>query len=199
MPDTSTACIVLAAGSSSRMGKAKQLLELNGQALVARMCHLAQEAGFESVIAVTGARQRAVEEALPGFVQAVYNPDWASGMGSSVYTGLSFALELIPELEYAGFILTDQPFLSSSLLHKMLSRLRQSDKPGIAGSYRGGLGVPAVFRRLLFPELLALNGKKGAKPVLQKYHESLLSFPFPDGDFDLDYPEDWDQFLKRIS
>ncbi|MEQ8707262.1 MAG: nucleotidyltransferase family protein [Phaeodactylibacter sp.] len=197
MPKTLTVGIVLAAGASSRMGEAKQLLELQGQPMVARMCCLARDAGFDAVLTVTGARQEAVEAALPDFVRAVHNPDWQSGMGSSVSAGLSYALQCFPNLQLAGFILTDQPFLTASLLQKMLRQLQQSTAPGIAARYQRGLGVPALFRPALFPELLALSGQKGAKPLLVKYQSELLGLPFPKGDFDLDYPEDWTRFLDQ--
>lgn len=195
--DVTTVAVVLAAGASSRMGKAKQLLELNGQPLVARMSGLALEAGFEAVVVVTGARRAAVEAVLPDFVHAVYNPNWATGMGSSVHAGLSFAIRLFPELQYSGFMLTDQPYLTSGLLRKMLSQVQQSTAPGIAAYYNGGLGVPAVFAADLFPPLLALDGQKGAKSILRKYQNVLHAMPFPGGAFDLDFPEDWERFTRK--
>ncbi|MCR9100052.1 MAG: nucleotidyltransferase family protein [bacterium] len=195
--EVTTVGVVLAAGASSRMGKAKQLLEINGQPLVARMSALALEAGFEAVVVVTGARRGAVEAVLPDFVHVVHNPNWATGMGSSVHAGLSFALSLFPKLQYSGFMVTDQPYLTSGLLRKMLSQLKQSSAPGIAAYYNGGLGVPAVFRAGLFPELLALDGQKGAKPILHKHREALQLVPFPEGAFDLDFPDDWERFLRE--
>lgn len=192
-----TICIVLAAGASSRMGKAKQLLELNGQPLVSRMCSLAKVAGFDAVLVVTGARHKRIEDAIPPFAYTTFNPGWASGMGGSVYSGLSWAVKRFPLLSHAGFILTDQPFLSSSLLQRLLNTIKDSNAPGAAAFYKGGLGVPAVFSATLFPELLALKGEKGAKAVLQKYRNALLAIPFPKGDFDLDVPEDWARFLRQ--
>lgn len=191
------ACIVLAAGASSRMGRTKQLLELRGQPLVARACCLANAAGFDEVVVVTGAKHESIVEVLPAFAHVARNTDWQSGMGSSVYTGLSYVLEYIQATVMAGFILTDQPFLSANLLRAMLYKLQQSEAPGIAARYNNTLGTPALFRSPLFPELLKLRGEKGAKPLLAKYRQALLSWPFPQGGFDLDYPEDWEQFLAQ--
>lgn len=193
----STVGIILAAGASTRMGKAKQLLMLEGQPLVTRMCFLAQAAGFDAVVVVTGARQKAIVNALPDFVGTVYNPDWASGMGSSVATGLSYALQRFSPIEMAGFILTDQPFLSVEFLSALLRQMQHTEAPGVAAEYDGTLGVPAVFRSQLFPDLLKLRGEKGAKPILVKYQQVLQSLPFPQGGFDLDYPEDWQRFLAQ--
>ncbi len=195
--EVTTVCLVLAAGASSRMGQAKQLLELNGQPLVERMGCLALEAGFDAVVVVTGARRAAIEAVLPEFMYTVHNPNWAKGMGSSVHAGLSLAIRLFPELQYSGFILTDQPYLNSALLRNMLRQLQQGSAPGIAAHYNGTLGVPAIFRAGLFPELLALDGHKGAKSILHKYQEALQSIPFPGGVFDLDFPEDWARFIGK--
>ena len=199
MPDKiQTICIVLAAGASSRMGKAKQLLELNGQPMVSRMCFLAKAAGFDAVLVVTGARQKLVEKAVPDFAYTAHNTNWASGMGSSVYTGLTWAIEHFPELSCAGVILTDQPFLSSALLTQMLRSLKDNDEAsGAAAFYQGQLGVPALFSAALFPELLELKSEKGAKAVLKKHQDTLLAIPFPKGGFDLDFPEDWEHFLQQ--
>lgn len=193
----STVCIILAAGSSSRMGKPKQLLKLQGVPMVARMCDLAQAAGFEEIVVVTGARRDAVAKALPGFVKVTHNPNWESGMGSSVYAGLSFALQCFRGLDMAGFILTDQPFLSADFLGALLQKLQNTEAPGIAAYYNSTLGVPAIFRSTLFSELLELKGRKGAKLILQKHQKVLLALPFPQGSFDLDFPEDWERFLGQ--
>lgn len=61
--------------------------------------------------------------------------------------------------------------------------------------YDGTLGVPALFRKALFPELLQLHGQKGAKPLIEKYRDHLLPVPFPKGRIDLDTPEDWREFI----
>ncbi|NRA48434.1 MAG: nucleotidyltransferase family protein [Phaeodactylibacter sp.] len=197
MPVVDKVCVVLAAGASTRMGRPKQLLELDGQPLIARVCDQVRSAGFDAVVVVTGANRDKVEKALPPSVNKVYNKDWQSGMGSSVRTGIAFCTQKFPDLQLAGFVLTDQPFLSSSLLKALLSGIKGKKGPGIATMYGGGLGVPAIFRTILFPELLNLKGQKGAKSVLMKYQSSLLSIPFPKGEIDLDYPEDWSRFLKN--
>ncbi|TXB67680.1 nucleotidyltransferase family protein [Phaeodactylibacter luteus] len=195
--DNLSAAIILAAGASTRMGQPKQLLEWKGETMAARACRLAQEAGFGWTIAVTGARAAEVGAAVAGTAAVVAdNPNWESGMGGSVAVGLSKALQLCPRLEYAGFILTDQPYLTAGVLSQMLAALKGSAAPGIAAAYEGVLGVPAVFRARIFPELLSLAGQKGARPVLQKYASALLAFPFQGGGFDLDYPEDYERLLR---
>jgi molybdenum cofactor cytidylyltransferase len=190
--------IILAAGASNRMGRAKQLLEIDGEPLLHRMIRIGQEAGFEPVIVVTGAREAAMAEALEGQpVVKAHNPDWESGMGSSVCVGLEAALVEVPDAQAAGFVLTDQPYVSADLLTAMQSALDGSDAPGIAAAYAHSLGVPAIFRKELFPELKQLKGQKGAKPLLMKYAGVLIAYPFPRGQIDLDTPDDWQAFQER--
>lgn len=192
------ACIVLAAGASTRLGRPKQLLRYQGESLLGRACRAAQEAGFAPVIAVLGAYAPLMEEALSGTdVQLAYNSDWESGMGSSVRAGLSTALQTVPKLQAACFVLTDQPYLSAELLSGMRQKLHQSTAPGIAASYNGVLGVPAIFRAALFAELLALDGQKGAKAVLRRHREALLAHDFPLGQYDIDRPADWERFQEE--
>ncbi len=193
-PET-TALIILAAGASRRMGQPKQLLRWQGTTMLQRIIREGKQAGLSPVVVVTGARRAAVEPAAEAEqAHIAYNPEWESGMGSSVVTGLNQLLYLLPEVDAAAFALTDQPYVGQELLQAMLQRLQQSAAPGIAARYQGSLGVPAIFRKALFSELLSLDGQKGAKPVLLRHQKELLAYPFPEGKTDLDTPEDWAQF-----
>ena len=190
--------VILAAGASSRMGQAKQLLEVEGELLLHRIIRIGQEAGFSPLIVVTGARQETIAPHLEGLpVQQAHNPDWATGMGSSVAVGLGAALGLSPGAPAAGFVLTDQPYVSAALLRGMKARLLDTEAVGIAATYQQTLGVPAIFRAVLYPELRQLNGQKGAKPLLQKYADELIAYPFPQGHIDLDTPADWAAYRNR--
>lgn len=196
LPDT--ALVVLAAGASTRMGRAKQLLKLDGLPLVRRILRRGWKAGFAPIFVVTGARRQQIEEAVEHeAVQLAHNPDWQSGMGSSVATGVEAVLELAPDIEYIGFVLTDQPYVDELLLQQMWQRLRAGDAHGIAAQYENTLGVPAIFRRPLFAELRQLRGAKGAKPLLLKHKDQLLAYPFPAAAIDLDTPAEWEAFLQR--
>jgi len=186
--------IILAAGASTRMGRAKQLLQWQGKSLIERSVAIALEAGLWPVVAVLGSRAKQVEKVLETHqVSIAYNKDWESGMGSSVATGLESALQINPDLSAACFLLTDQPYLHSDLIKAMLRVFKEKEVPGVAAAYEDTLGVPALFGKALFPELLALRGKKGAKPLINKYANQLGRVPFPKGGIDLDYPEDWER------
>ncbi|MCB0548881.1 MAG: nucleotidyltransferase family protein [Phaeodactylibacter sp.] len=198
-----TGLVLLAAGASTRMGRPKQLLRHQGESLLLRALRIALEASFRPVAVVLGARAEELEAELAGTEESasaliVHNSAWASGMGSSVATGLEALLLREPALEAACFILVDQPHLTSAHLLELHRQLeRAPEKLGAASAYEPALGVPAIFRKGLFPELLELHGQKGAQPLLKKYKDQILSVPFPKGKIDLDTPEDWDEFLRN--
>ena len=192
-----TAGIILAAGTSSRMGHAKQLLKYKGKSLLGGIIDAANVAKLAPIVVVLGARAKIISKVVDqNKATTVFNPDWETGMGSSVATGLEMALQLYPQLEAACFLLTDQPHVNSELIREIVMKARESNKLGVVSSYDGTLGVPALFKKRLFTELKALRGSKGAKPLIKKYSSLLESIDFPKGRIDLDYPSDWEAFKK---
>ncbi len=191
--------VLLAAGASTRMGQPKQLLRYRGRSLIRHALELALAGPFRPLVVVLGAHAAQIEPELkPGEALLAYNHDWQSGMGSSVAAGLGALLQAEPELEAAFFILVDQPYLDAARLEDMARRLEAAPEMlGVVSAYGHSLGVPALFRKTLFPELLALNGQPGAKPLILKYRNRLVPLPFPQGQFDLDTPGDWQAFLEK--
>lgn len=198
-PVNKTGLALLAAGASTRMGRPKQLLRFGGESLLQRMLRIALETPFRPVAVVLGARAEELAAGLEGAAALiVHNSAWASGMGSSAAAGLEALLRAEPELDAACFILVDQPYLAAAHLLELQNLLdRQPEKLGAASAYEQTLGVPAIFLKALFPELLQLHGQKGAQPVIKKYQAQIAAVPFPQGQADLDTPEDWRQFLSE--
>jgi CTP:molybdopterin cytidylyltransferase MocA len=195
-----TAIIILAAGESSRMGTSKQLLEVRGKTLLERVVGAALESGDYPIIVVLGAHAAAHQGVVSSFknVSSVVNQDWESGLGSSIRTGLSEAIRLHPELDGALFLVCDQPHVDAKHLFKILNAFDSTPANIIASAYKDTEGVPALFGKKYFAELLALQNKEGAKRIIEKYPEDKLAISFPEGVVDLDTPADFRDFMNKL-
>ena len=185
--------VILAAGSSSRLGTPKQLLRYRGETLLHRAVRLALEAGLHPVHVVLGSNAAAVGEALAdlrGRVATVVNDHWQTGMGSSLARGIaSLPAATGPEPGAALVLVTDQPRVSHALLAAIAAAFRTGGASLVASRYgSGALGVPALFARRYFPELARLTGDRGARALFTRYGDDLVTVAFPEGDLDIDTP-----------
>lgn len=188
--------IILAAGASTRMGFPKQLLEVEQETLIHRISRIALSLAVGPVVVVLGANSTAVASAITDLpLRVVQNPQWETGMGSTLVAGLNKLIEEFPNLHAVLTLLVDQPYISQDLLSRMLDQYLQQESLLMVAKYENTLGVPAIFSAPLFPELLQLQGQKGAKSLIRQYQKEAQLFPFPKGAIDLDTPEDWERFL----
>ena len=95
-------------------------------------------------------------------------------------------------------LVCDQPFADSKTIRNLISLREQTKKPIVACSYANTLGVPALFDRSLFHELLAIEDSCGGKPVILRDPERVAEFPFPEAEIDIDTEEQWDQ-IQRVT
>lgn len=191
--------IVLAAGSSSRLGSPKQLLAVGGQNLVQHAVSVALSSRIGPVLVVTGANRGAVEETLEDMdVQLAYNPDWPEGMGASIRWGTQVALGLHPETDGLLFMVCDQPFIHAEILRALLERQRETGKRIVTSSYDGIRGTPALYHASLFNELKSLQGDTGARPLLQRHAEDIDTVPFEQGRTDIDTHADYERYLQTL-
>lgn len=199
-PHPQTGIILLAAGASTRMGQAKQLLRIAGQSLIERAVKTALGTTFRPVVVVLGANREQIEPELSGLeVKKVFNPDWPTGMGSSIATGLDLLLQQEPLIQQVLILVGDQPLLQANTLTALVELQSQTQAPLVVSRYTDTLGVPALFTSALFAELTALHGAQGAKALIQKYRNQASIFDFPEGALDLDTPEEWAAFLTKIN
>ena len=191
MRDDSCAAIVLAAGASTRLGRPKQLLTIEGESLLWRTARLAIEAGFSPVIVVLGSNAEQFESQLRDLaVRTVSNPKWPEGMASSLKCGLDAIEKLKPVPANLLILVCDQPKLSLSILQALLNKHRSMNAQITASRYAGIRGVPAIFSRAIFAELTALNGDQGARRVIARDPLRVEEVDFPGGDDDIDTPDD---------
>jgi molybdenum cofactor cytidylyltransferase len=183
--------IVLAAGGSTRMGATKQLLRIGGTSLVARAADAAIGSGARPVAVVVGADAESVRAEISGKeVLAAHNPDWATGLASSIRVGLSALLGAEPELDAVVVAPCDQPALSSDTIARLAS-VHQSSGLIAAARFGGRNGAPAVFGREHFPMLSKLGGDEGARRILNSNDGLVSSLDLPELGTDLDTPADY--------
>ena len=193
MSDRSSACaaIILAAGASTRLGQPKQLLKLNGETLLHRTARLAAEAGCNPVFVVFGFESPRMQQELSDLTaKQILNPDWASGMGSSLRSGIEAVMNETPVPQKTLVLLCDQPRLSAETLSSLFKTSAESKSLITASSYAGRTGVPAIFDQQLYCDLLQLEGDQGARSIIQSHINQTLVVEFLGGIVDIDTPED---------
>ncbi|KAA6460959.1 nucleotidyltransferase family protein [Acidobacteria bacterium AB60] len=182
--------IVLAAGASTRLGRAKQLVEYEGRTLLARAIRAAQEGGAERpAIVVLGAGFRAiVPQVLGEAAVPCFNQDWEQGIASSICAGMEVVEDRFPEAEGVLLLTCDQPRLTAAHVSALLAAF--TGPAMVASAYGGTVGTPAVFPRSVFPRLRTLQGDTGARRILMDASCAVMEVAFPGGEEDVDRPED---------
>jgi molybdenum cofactor cytidylyltransferase len=193
--------VLLAAGSSSRLGRPKQLLVHQGKTLVRRAAEAAVAAQCGPVVVVLGAQAEAVIAELAGLpVRTVRNADWDDGMGSSLRVGLR-ALDTeepagtAPAVDAALVTLCDQLRVDAGHLRALVETFTRTRAAIVASGYEGTRGVPALFSRALFPELEALAPDQGARGVISREPTRVAEVALAGGGEDVDTAQD----LSRLT
>jgi molybdenum cofactor cytidylyltransferase len=191
------AIVILAAGSSTRMGSPKQNLNYNGQTLLQSAVQSALAAA-ETVLIILGANRENIEYSIKDqAVNILPNPNWAEGMASSISLAITELQTNYPQVTSAILMLCDQPHVNEELLRKLIDTANQTDKSIIASAYKDTLGVPVLFKAKYFPYLLALQGEEGAKNLLIMHADDVQSIPFPLGAVDIDTAEDFERLKSE--
>jgi len=184
--------IILAAGNSSRLGRPKQLLEYKKSTLLKNTISEALKVENALVIVVMGANYEVIKNELnSGEITVCLNPDWENGMSSSIAKGLNELSNLNPDCEQCIFAVCDQPFVTSSIFENLINEYRRNQKGIIASAYSETLGTPVLFHQKYFQELLELTGQEGAKKLIKKYSDDVVSILFEKGNIDIDTEEDY--------
>jgi molybdenum cofactor cytidylyltransferase len=183
--------VILAAGASTRMAVPKQLLQFGGEAMLRRAASVALKAGCWPVVVVTGANATPSRKALRGLdVREAENPEWESGISSSVRVGIEALVTANPRTAAVVLMLCDQPFVTREIIDRLVATHLETGRSIVASRYGGSYGVPALFGKGHFAELTALEGAAGAKQVIQKHLTEVHLLPFAEGEIDIDTPDD---------
>jgi molybdenum cofactor cytidylyltransferase len=184
----SISLIILAAGGSSRLGSPKQLVRFDGQTLIRRAAAAALESRCDRVVIVVGSRADDMRRELGGLpVSIVENPEWQSGMSSSLRAGLNE----VRDDDAVLIMLCDQPFVTADVLDNLIDTRHKTGVPIVASDYGATRGVPALFSKELFPELASLSADEGARRIIARHPELTTTIAFADGAIDVDTRDDW--------
>jgi molybdenum cofactor cytidylyltransferase len=189
--------IVLAAGTSSRMGRNKLFLSLRGQSVLRRAVGTALAAGLHPVLVVLGHEAERAQAELAGLpCTSVFNPTYAQGINTSLRTGIA----AVPAHAAAALVmLADMPFVTQQMLEAVVERYRDGASPLVVSSYEGVDAPPMLYDRSLFAELRALDGDGCGKKVVKRHRNESLEVAWPASALkDLDVPADVDLVLAEL-
>ena len=201
------AAVVLAAGSSTRMGDNKLLLALAGEPVVRRAVRAAAAAGLEPIIVVLGHEPERVRAALDGLrCRTVVNPDHARGKGTSLQAGIA-EVASATSADAAVVMLADMPFVTAEMLARVAARGRIGEAPTprpptppmVVSRYGDVTAPPILYDRALFAELLALPGEACGKEMVRRHRHEALFLSWPERALaDIDRPEDYQRILAEL-
>ncbi|MFQ5649961.1 MAG: NTP transferase domain-containing protein [bacterium] len=191
--------ILLAAGTSNRMGKGKKLLLRIGQKSLLRwsLQHVL-DCRANEIILVVGEDADEIERcANHPKVRLIRNLDYREGMSASIRVGVE---AVSPHADGVLILLADQPTLRTETLDRFLQAFAESGKRIVSAHYAGVTGNPVLFHRDFFDDLTRLQGDLGARALLAKYANEVATVPLcEDEALDVDTPEDLERAKKILS
>jgi molybdenum cofactor cytidylyltransferase len=192
-----TALIILAAGSSSRLGQPKQKLFYRGKSLLRHAVEEGMASDCSDVVVVLGSNEESVRAEIDQKdVRVVVNKGWEKGMSSSIKCGINALIKSNPDISQAIVMLCDQPFVDTQILNKLIAEKQLSGKAIAACTYDNTLGTPVLFDRIFFHQLLSLEGQQGAKKLVFNNQDQVVPVPFPFGKIDIDTIEDYEKLRE---
>ncbi|NJD31515.1 MAG: nucleotidyltransferase family protein [Gammaproteobacteria bacterium] len=179
---------ILAAGASTRFGSPKQLVRLAGAPVLHQAIANAALVAGHSVTVVLGAHAREIGPALrQSAVSVVINRDWQEGLASSIRA----AVHSVPAgSEGLMLVLADQVGITAEDLKRLFAAWRRHPVLIAAALHGGSPGLPAIFPRWAFPDLLALRGDRDPRLVIRRNIDQVVRIPMPNAAIDLNTPED---------
>jgi molybdenum cofactor cytidylyltransferase len=192
------AAVILAAGRSSRMGRNKLLLDLDGKPILCHAVDQALGAGLSEVVVVSGHQASKVREALGDrAVKVIEAREHKLGMSASLKAGIR---ALGPRTDAALVMLGDMPQVSAPLIRRLIAAYNPLEGRSIVvPTVDGKRGNPVLFDRRYFEEMLALEGDVGARHLIGAHDDQVAELAVDDAAVftDVDTPEAYDQLLAK--
>jgi len=191
--------IILAAGSSSRMGVPKQLLPWKNSSLIG--CEIKKSLQLKELttFVVLGANFEIIKKEIEHDpVEVLYNPNWRLGMGTSISVGIQHILKNNTLFGAVLITLVDQPFMDVIHLRSLISKYIENENKIIATKMKDRIGVPAIFPNPYFEVLSDLKEDYGARHIIKKYKDHIISIDGKNKTDDIDTPEQYKALSKRV-
>jgi molybdenum cofactor cytidylyltransferase len=168
--------IVLAGGSSSRMGEAKQLLPLADTTVLERTLGNLIDSNVDEIVLVLGSSAETIRERLAEssarHLRILVNPDYDQGMATSLRAGLAV---LDKNIEAALIVLADQPFVRAETFDRIIDQYRRSDAQIVIPMFQGLRGNPVLLDRSVFLEVMALRGDIGCRAIFGNHLDGIIN------------------------
>jgi molybdenum cofactor cytidylyltransferase len=194
--------LLLAAGDSTRMGRPKQLLHVQGVTLLERVLNEALKSELDKIILILGHQSKEIKRVLGQVIvhkklRVIENPRYRQGISSSITMGLS---EVEVNYDHVMILLADLPHVTSRLINLLIHRYLESRLPIGAIQVKSKRSHPVIFGRPLYNELRKLQGDMGARALFQKYGDRacLVEPDFFYDDMDIDTEEDYAEIQRSL-
>lgn len=185
-----TGIIILAAGESTRLGYPKQIAKYKEKTLLQLAIDAANGCEADKRVLVLGANRDEIKKTFSGAsIPNIPNPHFQKGMSTSIKIGLEYMLKF-DQPDQVIIMLCDQPFVDAKILNKLIATQEKEGKGIVACAYSKTVGVPILFGKAYFKELMELSGDDGAKQIALAHEDDLVTVSFPKGKIDIDTEED---------
>ncbi|HEY6998273.1 MAG TPA: nucleotidyltransferase family protein [Candidatus Binatia bacterium] len=191
--------VVLSAGESSRMGRPKALLPIDGQTFIERIVAALKQTRVGKIIVILGHNASELQPKISHLpVEILINTDYKLGQLSSLQLAVRH-LHLDHDCDGMLVHLVDHPYLTPALVQEMIRRFYETKKRIIVPKFHGKRGHPVIFSRELFAELLSAPADQGAKAVVNAHRAHTLEIETEEAGIalDIDTPELYEQHVRR--
>ncbi|HMQ07801.1 MAG TPA: nucleotidyltransferase family protein [Saprospiraceae bacterium] len=190
------AILLLAAGSSSRLGFPKALVKFHQKKLIQHLLEEFNKVFNADTFVVTGCHHDEVIPFISSNVSIVYNNHWQQGMGKSIAKGIAEIIRR--EYEYVIICMVDQPFVNAHLLNLMVEFFQAGFCKIIFTDYGKQTGPPVLFGKQYFNRLIELKGDSGAKDIITANKSDTFGIHYPLAKVDLDTESDVNDFYRKV-
>jgi molybdenum cofactor cytidylyltransferase len=202
LPSVMIVAAILSAGESSRMGRPKALLPIDGVRFIEKIVTALRLTRIARIMVVLGHNAAEMRQRISDLqVDLVINPDYKQGQSTSLAAAIR-SIEAGNDAEGVDGILVhlvDHPYINADLVNLMIERFYETKKLIVVPRYQDRRGHPVIFSKALFGELLAAPLDRGAKAVVHAHRDDTLEIDtnYEGAIIDIDTPEEYRTYVEK--